>query len=79
VTNIIKDKISNWPFLIGTRGFKSYVYEKLLNDVSAKEKTIIIKQSQSMKSIVEIIAEFYNQKKLIKLLKDQLGVHQSLK
>ena len=44
----------NLPSIIGTSGFKEWVYDKLLRDISAEKKSRLIKPSTPMKLIVEI-------------------------
>ena len=51
----------NLPSIIGTNEFKTWVYDKLLDNIPAEGKTRIIKQPLTMKIIVEIIAKFYDQ------------------
>ena len=49
----------NLPSIIGTKPFKVWVYDKLLSNTGAEEKTRLIKQNVSMEIIVTLISSYY--------------------
>jgi putative transposase len=49
----------NLPSIIGSNEFKTWIYDKLLNQTPAEEKSRIINQPIPMSTIVKIIAAYY--------------------
>ena len=50
---------SNLPSIIGEQKFKEWVFDKLLVNSTAEEKTRVISSSISMKKIIECVARYY--------------------